>query len=115
MIKDEGELLLSKIGVILQKTNSRIIIEGHTDNIPIKTESFNSNWELSLTRAKHVFEYLSKNGLPEKRFIISGYGEHKPLVNNDTQENRAKNRRVTIVLEPNLENLTLPSVDFERA
>jgi chemotaxis protein MotB len=112
-LKTDNHRLLVHIASILQKTKSRVIIEGHTDNLPIKTDNFQSNWELSLSRAESVFNFFVKAGMDEQRFVISGYGEHAPLVDNNTRENRAKNRRVTIVIEPQMDNFTLPGVKLE--
>ena len=90
--------LLSKIGDEIRKSSFPIGIEGHTDNLPIKTERFPSNWELSATRAVNVLRYFLeiKRVLPQRLFAV-GYGKHQPLVPNDSPENRAKNRRVVII------------------
>ncbi|TGL59521.1 OmpA/MotB family protein [Leptospira sarikeiensis] len=93
---------LEKIKEILAEySGNLIIVEGHTDNIPIKTKKFNDNWQLSTERALSVLRFLleSKN-LDARNFSAAGYGEHQPVVSNDTPENRALNRRVDIVLEP---------------
>ena len=74
-------------------------IEGHTDNIPISTREFPSNWELSASRAINVAKYfIEKHGLDPGRITSIGYAEHKPLTSNDSPEGRSKNRRVEIVL-----------------
>ena len=76
-----------------------MIIEGHTCTLPINTERYPSNWELSVARSVRVTRYLVETkGLEPDRFIATGYGEYQPLASNDTPEGRAKNRRVTIVL-----------------
>ena len=91
--------ILKKIGEILKKTKNNIIIEGHTDNIPIIKGPYASNWELSAARALAVNAYLIQNSkINPKRISIAGYGEYKPVVKNDTAHNRAKNRRVTIII-----------------
>ena len=91
--------LLDKIGKIIQRTNYNISIEGYTDNIPIKSKRFSSNWELSLYRALNILNYfLNKLKLDPKRFAIVGYGEYHPLYPN-TSEYRVKNRRVEIRFE----------------
>jgi chemotaxis protein MotB len=78
---------------------SRIIIEGHTDNVPIKTKEYANNMELSIARAISVLNYFVKEkGLPPERFAVVGYGEYRPVVPNDTEENRAKNRRIEIII-----------------
>ena len=74
-------------------------IEGHTDNIPIKTARFPSNWELSVARAVNVVKYFAEVGnIDPHRLSAVGYGESRPVVANDTASNRAKNRRVEILL-----------------
>jgi chemotaxis protein MotB len=78
---------------------SRIIIEGHTDNVPIKTKEYANNMELSIARAISVLNYFVKEkGLPPERFAVVGYGEYRPVAPNDTEENRAKNRRIEIII-----------------
>lgn len=78
-----------------------IVIEGHTDDIPIKTVKFRNNWQLSTERALSVLDVLLKNSsLDPRRFSAAGYGEYRPIVPNDTKENRALNRRVDIVVIP---------------
>ncbi len=74
-------------------------IEGHTDNIPISTSQFPSNWELSVARATNVLRYMLKNYEIEPNSIsATGYGEFRPTADNGTAEGRGKNRRVDIVL-----------------
>ncbi|MBI4595752.1 MAG: OmpA family protein [Candidatus Tectomicrobia bacterium] len=77
---------------------NNIRVEGHTDNVPISTSQFPSNWELSAARASSVVKYfISHHNVSPLRFSASGYGEHRPLASNDTAEGRAANRRVEIV------------------
>ena len=79
-----------------------ISIEGHTDNLPIHSERYPSNWELSTSRAVNVLRYfIEKGGISQKRISAVGMGEFQPIAENDTPENRAKNRRVEIVLSVN--------------
>jgi chemotaxis protein MotB len=78
---------------------SRIIIEGHTDNVPIKTKEYANNMELSIARAISVLNYFVKEkGLSPERFAVVGYGEYRPVAPNDTEENRSKNRRIEIII-----------------
>lgn len=93
---------LEKISRILaQYPEYYIIVEGHTDDVPIKTARFRNNWQLSTERALAVLDYLLKNtDLDPRRFSATGYGEYRPIVSNDTKENRALNRRVDIVVIP---------------
>jgi flagellar motor protein MotB len=77
----------------------QIRIEGHTDNIPIKTKQYESNWELSTARALSVVKFfLTHNYFAADQLQAMGYGEHRPVEPNDSEENRAKNRRVEIRL-----------------
>ncbi|RLB90812.1 MAG: hypothetical protein DRH26_09010 [Deltaproteobacteria bacterium] len=76
-----------------------INIKGHTDNIPISTPAFPSNWELSAIRATTVLKYLISKGISPQRLTATGYGDIMPLAPNTTDENRNKNRRVEFVLE----------------
>lgn len=93
------QLVLRKIGNILMDTEGRIVVSGHTDSVPISNQRFRSNWELSTSRAVTVVHGLIETtGLPAERFHIEGYGETRPVANNDTSINRAKNRRVEIAI-----------------
>ena len=97
-ISTEALPLLEKIGTIISKTAYHIRIEGHTDNLPIHTEMFPSNWELSTGRAVNVLRYFIRNhSIDAQRLAAEGFSEFHPLVANDTAENRAKNRRVEII------------------
>ena len=98
-IKPNAHELLNTIAEVMTQYNNPLRIEGHTDNVPISTSQFPSNWELSTARSTNVLKYLIKyyNVEPEK-MSGTGYGEFRPVVDNTTPENRAKNRRVDIVL-----------------
>ncbi|MES9861747.1 MAG: type VI secretion system protein TssL, long form [Candidatus Thiodiazotropha sp. LLP2] len=92
--------VISKITDVVATTPGRIIVAGHTDNIPISTRRFRSNWELSSARAVTVVHaMLSNASIEEDRFLIQGYADSKPLVENDSSENRAQNRRVELVIQ----------------
>ncbi|MFH0976613.1 MAG: OmpA family protein [Spirochaetota bacterium] len=95
---------LDKIAKILSSyPEYTIIVEGHTDNVPISTKRFRDNWQLSTERALAVLNYLLKNAkLDPIRFAAAGYGEFRPIVSNDTPENKALNRRVDIVVIPRI-------------
>ncbi|MCP3673527.1 MAG: flagellar motor protein MotB [Gammaproteobacteria bacterium] len=98
-IKRDFLPVLGKIRNILKDTTGRISIAGHTDNRPIYTKQFPSNWELSGARAATVArELLSTNELDRKRFHVIGHAETIPIRANDTRENRAYNRRVEIII-----------------
>ena len=90
--------LLEKIAAIVEKTAYFVRIEGHTDNLPIHTAEFPSNWELSTARAVNVLRYFIKNHkIDPQRMAAVGFSEFQPLVSNDTPANRARNRRVEII------------------
>lgn len=100
VIKPENIEILSKISVMLKKLSNNVIIEGHTDNIPINTGYYSSNWELSSDRAVKVLRYFTDScGLIPERFQATGYGQYKPIADNNTPEGRQKNRRVDIIIE----------------
>ncbi len=91
--------VLDALAESLQEIDNHIRIEGHTCNLPINTPRFPSNWELSAARAIAVLRYfIEKKGISPQRLIAVGYGEYQPLVPNDSEENRRKNRRVEIVI-----------------
>jgi chemotaxis protein MotB len=98
--------LLEKIGAIIAQTDYLIRIEGHTDNVPIHTAKFPSNWELSTARAVNVLRYFIKHHrIDARRLSAEGFGEFRPLVANDTEENRTTNRRVVVIfMRPDLQN-----------
>jgi chemotaxis protein MotB len=99
-ILPESRRLLRKVIPIMQDTIYKISIEGHTDNIPVKSPLFPSNWELSSARAGAVVRFLIQAGnLDPRRFTAVGHADTHPLRENDTPENQARNRRVTIVYE----------------
>lgn len=88
---------------VLESTDGRIVVEGHTDDVPISTARFRSNWALSSARAVSVAHGLFGDGrLDQGRFTITGYADTRPLVSNETAEGRARNRRVEIVVHQGL-------------
>jgi len=95
-----SEPILDRIaGIIRQHPTFQVDIEGHTDNVPITTRRYPSNWELSVARATGVLKYfINRHGIDSSRLTIKGNAEQKPLAENDTPDNRAKNRRVDIRL-----------------
>lgn len=103
---------LAVIRNVVAGTPGQISIEGHSDSIPIKTRAFGSNWALSSARAVSVAHGLFEGGyLKEQRFSVKGYAETRPLVANDTAENRAQNRRVEIVISQGLDSGTDEQLD----
>jgi len=91
--------IIDKIREVLVKTDGQIAVAGHTDNIPINTPRYRSNWELSTSRAASVVHHLLDSGeMTTDRFVLEGYADTQPLTTNDTAEDRAKNRRVEIII-----------------
>lgn len=98
-ISNEGKEALDSLTELLEFSGNDIIVEGFTDNVPMQSAKYPSNWELSSARAMAVVRYLvEENNIEASRMSGRGYGEFNPVVPNDTAENRAKNRRVNIVL-----------------
>jgi chemotaxis protein MotB len=100
-IRPEAEPLLNQLADILRKIPNQIAVEGHTDNRPINTPQFPSNWELSVHRATSLVRYfVDKAHLEPTRFAAAGYGEFAPLAPNTDEAGRRLNRRVDIVIKP---------------
>jgi len=98
-LKEAAQQSLYKIIPLLEKTPYMINVVGHTDDLPIQTDEFPSNWELSTKRASEVARFLmGKSGLPEERFYITGHASFQPLRPNDSPVNRAANRRVELII-----------------
>jgi chemotaxis protein MotB len=91
--------IMKKITKILAQFSYHIKIAGYTDNVPIHTPMFPSNWELSANRACEVVRMLVDQGIDPKLLAAVGYGEYHPIASNDTEEGRAQNRRVEIIYE----------------
>ncbi len=101
-LRPEAKGTLGKVAsVIREKVADREIgIEGHTDNEPIKSSGWKSNWELSTARATSVLHLLEEKGVNPHRLVATGYGEYHPVASNEMLEGRQKNRRVEIVILP---------------
>jgi chemotaxis protein MotB len=100
----EGRRTLSEVGSVLADLGDRTFqVEGHTDNVPIATAQFPSNWELSSARALSVVRVLVEAGVPSTNLSGAGYGEYQPVAANDDQAGRRLNRRIEIVMLPNLD------------
>ena len=98
-LKDTGKAVLKKVGEALKGYEDKVIrLVGHTDNVPIKTKVFPSNWELSVARATTVVRYLQEVGIPPDRMVASGRAEYQPIAENETPDGRKKNRRIEITL-----------------
>ncbi|MDZ4825423.1 MAG: flagellar motor protein MotB [Actinomycetota bacterium] len=99
--------LLTIVSEALKSVDNKVFVEGHTDDVPIDTPQFPSNWELSGARASAVLRFLESNGIDRNRLSIDGYADTHPIADNETTEGRAKNRRVEIVIQSKLVEETL--------
>lgn len=110
-LKKEGQEALAQVTRILSGIEGRKFqIAGHTDNVPTgKNSRFKSNWELSSARALVVLDLMIREGMDPKRLSAAGYADVLPIATNDSDEGKRQNRRIEIVLVPNIEDL--PSID----
>ncbi len=97
-IKSEAVEAIDSLAGVMSNIRKDIQIEGHTDNIPINSPMYPSNWELSSSRATSIVRRFVNMGLEPSRLTAIGYGEYRPIADNDTDEGRGKNRRVDIVV-----------------
>ncbi len=105
-LSEEGEEALAELAKVLVSISDRSFqIAGHTDNVPMKSKKFPSNWELSGARAVTVVRFLQDQGVNPKNLSGAGYAEFQSATTNNTEEGRAANRRIEIVLLPNLDEL----------
>jgi chemotaxis protein MotB len=105
-LSDEGAAAIAEVGAALATfTDRRFQVEGHTDTVPIKTKKYPSNWELASARAMTVVRSLLSAGVPPAAISAASYGEHRPTSGNDSDEGKAKNRRIEIVIVPDLSGL----------
>lgn len=100
--KEALSQVASALGTIKER---RFQVAGHTDNDPIRFSGFESNWELATARALQVVKVLTENGMTPGSLSAAGYGEFDPVAVNDTPEHKAKNRRIEIALQPNIDEL----------
>jgi chemotaxis protein MotB len=105
-LKDAGKDALREVAGVLKGIGGRSFqVAGHTDNVPIRSARFHSNWELSTARAVQVVKLLIDNGMDPRRLSAAGYADQQPVAANDNEDGRAQNRRTEIVLLPNVEDL----------
>lgn len=105
-LKPEGQQTLAEVAQVLRQIEGRQFqVAGHTDSVPIRSRRFPSNWELSTARAVSVARFLIEQGLPPDRISAAGYADTQPVESNDTEQGRARNRRIEIQLVPNLDEL----------
>ena len=102
-LKEEGQAALAQLVAALGAVQDRDwLVAGHTDNIPIKTKRFKSNWDLSTARAVTVVNYMIEQGMPPAHVGAAGYGEFDPVGDNESESGRAENRRIEVILMPSL-------------
>jgi len=94
-----GGAVLARLAKVLERNDRRISVEGHSDAVPIRSERFPSNWELSAGRAASVLRYLERCGISSGRLRATGYADTRPLASNETASGRAANRRIELVME----------------
>lgn len=104
--------VLRKLSEALRTFPNPIQVEGFTDNVPISTREFPSNWELSAARAASVVHLLTRYNIRPDRMLAIGYGEHRPVASNDTEEGRLKNRRIVMIIPS--EKDARQHIDLER-
>jgi chemotaxis protein MotB len=98
-VRPEGAAVLAEVARAVAGLPNRIVVEGHTDSVPISNAQFRSNWELSTARATEVLRHLvDKLDIDPARVSAAGYGEHQPIETNETAEGRARNRRVQLAV-----------------
>lgn len=95
---EQAQKIFDEIADILKDYSNPVQVEGFTDNIPIKSVKYPTNWELSTARASAIVKYLASKGIAPERLSAVGYGEYQPAAANDTEQGRAQNRRVTIMV-----------------
>ncbi|AVJ23711.1 flagellar motor protein MotD [Pseudomonas sp. MF6751] len=100
---DQAFTIIDKVAAILKPFENPIHVEGFTDNFPISTAQYPTNWELSSARASSIVRMLAMQGVNPQRLASVGYGEFQPVANNATVEGRARNRRVVLVVSRNLD------------
>jgi len=98
VLNEGAKRTLSEFSESLKQVDGEIVVEGHTDDVPVKAGRFASNWELSAARAFSVIEELDRDGVPADRLAAWGFGQNRPIAPNKDATSRAKNRRIEIVL-----------------
>lgn len=99
MIKENAKEILNQMAKFIKTVPNDVMVEGHTDDLPISNSKYPSNWELSTARATNVIRYFIENdNIDPTRLSAAGYSKYKPIVPNEDWENRMKNRRVDIVI-----------------
>lgn len=104
-VNENAKKVLAKVAKVAQsKPDFEVMVEGHTDNVPIKNAQMRDNWDLSVKRAASIVQLLQKDfNIAPERLVAAGRGEYQPLVENDTKEDKARNRRTRIILLPKID------------
>jgi chemotaxis protein MotB len=111
-LSEDAQASLQKIVEVMRHTPYMVNIVGHTDNLPMRSNRFQSNWELSVARASTVARFLIEEmAMNPNQFVVSGYSSNRPIAPNTTAENRAKNRRVEIIISKRLPNPLPPTAE----
>lgn len=113
-LEEDSSRALKAVGEVLKNGDYAIQVEGHTDDIPITTTRFPSNWELSAVRASSVVRLLIDNGVRGTRLTALGYGENRPVESNASEEGRARNRRVTLMILSTLPDALPETIEAPR-
>jgi len=110
-LKKDGKIALKQLAAVLKDIGDRdFLVAGHTDNVPIKTRQFRSNWELSAARAVNVVKFMQAEGVDPKHLAAAGYSEYDPIGDNTNDDGKRSNRRIEFVLMPNIGEL--PAVEM---
>jgi chemotaxis protein MotB len=105
VVNKRGKEAITMLADVLKNSDLEVMVEGHTDAVPIHTERNRDNWDLSVHRATSVTRIFTDNGIPAQRIIASGRAQYHPMAENETAEGRQLNRRTEIVLAPKLDKL----------
>ncbi|HBV86036.1 MAG TPA: flagellar motor protein [Desulfosporosinus sp.] len=108
-IDSKARDILRNISTVLASAPNQIRVEGHTDNLPIHTAQFPSNWELSVIRSTNVVQILQNQGISPSRLSAAGYGEYRPIASNDSTQGQSKNRRIDLIILRTKYDVTEPN------
>jgi chemotaxis protein MotB len=106
-LREDGQAALERVAQVLASVQNRdFLVAGHTDNVPLgRRGRFASNWDLSAARGVSVVRFLTEHGMPPEHVAAAGYAETRPVASNSAEEGRAQNRRIEIIVMPNLDEL----------
>lgn len=104
-LDEQAQKTVALLAHVLRQMENTVIVEGHTDSVPVRGGLYRSNWELSVARSYAIIERLIGEGVAPARLVAAGYGEFHPVAGNDTEEGRARNRRVDILILRKAEEL----------